>query len=60
MADNVNNDIKDTPMKTSEVDTNLRRVRMGKRLAYILRYAAEKEGLDVLEGGEGSLKYRHN
>ncbi len=28
-------------------------VRLGKRLAYILRYGAEKEGLQVKEGGKG-------
>ena len=35
----------------SEDVANARKVRMGKRLAYILRYGAEKEGLDVQEGG---------
>ena len=29
-----------------------RDVRLSKRLAYLLRYGAEKEGLQVMEGGE--------
>ena len=29
----------------------LHRERLGKRLSYLLRYGAEKEGLTVLEGG---------
>ena len=37
-----------------------RDVRLGKRLAYLLRYGAEKEGLDVREGGMSKSLNKRN
>lgn len=41
----------ETMEETATVVTNKREGRLGKRLAYLLRYGAEKEGLTVSEGG---------
>ena len=37
--------------EVSERERTLTETKMGKRLAYLLRYGAEKEGINVFEGG---------